>query len=224
MGGKRGSDWNKILKSLPLHDACPLGFLTMKDFAERAGASGPSILKAVRSGKIARQHCASLKRKNSINLIIEWNAAGYNFIAVRKEQWWPKDFKLNDEHLYKPFDTGEEGEEEFDDALDVGTDKVVKRRVTDIASAKFRVEQLKIERLEAELKLANNEVIPIVEVIAHELELALEIKASIVKVENKMAPLLAQANTVLECRSILEKHHREAFEALKPLEEKTAGA
>ncbi len=90
--------------------------------------------------------------------------------------------------------------------------------VIDIASAKYRVEQLKIEKMQAELKLANNEVVLVEKVQAHERELALEIKASIRKAENKMAPLLAQANTVLECRAILEAYHREAFEALRPLE------
>lgn len=220
MGTPRGSDWDKILKSLPLYNECPPGYLTITEFSKRAGASGPSILKAIRAGKIARHHCVALAGKKSTRkVIINWNAAGYSFIVNRSKAWWPKDFAINDNRAYKLFDMADVAEEDIVKAPNqgVGADADYEA-VTDIASAKYRVEQLKIAKMQAELKLANNEVVPIEKVMAHERELALEIKASIRKAENKMAPLLAQANTVLECRAILEAYHREAFEALQLLE------
>jgi len=217
LSAQRGSDWDRILKALSLYTSCPPGYLTIADFKKRAGASGPSIIKAVRTGKIARQHCAALARNKTRKLIIDWNAAGYGFIIIRDKKWWPEDFIPNDERTYLPLDKTDPTADEIVDELN-GKGSVDYQAVTDIASAKYRVEQLKIAKMQAEIKLANNEVIPIEKVMAHERELALEIKASIRKAENKMAPLLAQANTVLECRAILESYHREAFEALKPLE------
>ncbi len=218
MGARRGSDWDKILNSLPLYNECPFGYLTLTEFSERASASRTSVIKAIRRGKIVKKNCLVMPGpKKTRKLIISWNAAGYDFIVTRGGIWKPDDFVPNDDRVYKPFENAAVIEGDLVNAPNQGDGDIGYQDVTDIASARYRVEQLKIAKMQAELKLANNEVVPMETVIAHEREIALEVKASIRKAENKMAPLLAQATTVLECRAILETYHREAFEALQPL-------
>jgi len=221
LGAPRGSDWTKLLKSLPRRDEMPPGYLTIAEFSKRASISATSIFVSLRSGRISKRHCVALLNTKRLRLAINWNTAGYDFVLSRRKHFWPDDFKPNDAKIYRPI-----GSVEVDEAIrelpngtnGTGETGVNYEAVIDIASAKYRVEQLKIAKMQAEIKLANNEVIPTEKVMAYERELALEIKASIRKAENKMAPLLAQANTVLECRAILEAYHREAFEALRPLE------
>jgi hypothetical protein len=139
---------------------------------------------------------------------------------LRNAKYWPDDFQPNDEFLYMPLEV-EKGERRIIAPSDTNAkgdgNGLTFAGVTDIASAKYRVEQLKIAQMQQTFDENSNELIRLEDAAANDREMALEIKAAIRKASNKMAPLLAKAGTVLECRAILDAHHREAMETLNPM-------
>jgi hypothetical protein len=223
MSRKKGvvdKNWTRFLESLPLYDEPPPGYLNVQEFAERANSTSAGVVKACKAGKIAPQHCLTFPdKKNKRRLAFNWNSSGYNFIMLRNAKYWPDDFEPNDEFSYRPLDVPDTESAAIPPSggLTDGDEKISFRKVTDIASAKYRVEQLKIAQMQTALKEENNQLVRIEDVAGHEREMALEIKAAVRKESNKMAPLLAKATTVLECRSILDAGHREALETLNPM-------
>lgn len=218
--GKVDKNWTRFLESLPLYDEPPPGYLNVQQFAERANSTPSGVVKACKAGKIAVQHCLTFPdKKNKRRLCFDWNSSGYNFIMLRNAKYWPEDFQPNDEFEYMPVELSE-SERRIVAPVDNtanGDEKLKFNKVTDIASAKYRVEQLKIAQMQQALEEESNQLIRLDDVMNLNREMALEIKAGIRKAENKMAPLLAKANTVLDCRAILEAHHREAMETLNPM-------
>ena len=58
---KKKTAWQKLLESLPLYAKAPDGFLDAGNYAERAGTTRPTILKAISSGKIPKKHCVAVR-------------------------------------------------------------------------------------------------------------------------------------------------------------------
>ena len=215
-----GVEWKKLKKSLPVYKEAPSDYLSVGDFARRAEASPPAIKKAIVAGKIPKQHCMIVDlgpRQKTV--FINWNRCGYNYLASKNPKWWPKDFEINDACEYKPIDTPDISDKGVMDAPSelFGEDEIQYQKVTDINSAKYRVEQLKIAKLQAEQKLANNELVLIKDVIALNREMGTELKAALKRSENKMAPELLHCKTVLEIRALLAAYHREVIEVLNPI-------
>lgn len=167
---------------------------------------------AVRTGKIPVEYCVRVGPRKLLH--IAWDATAYTFIVSKREQYWPKDFVVNKAEEYKPLAVKPVAlrtkKEETKPAAGLHL-----KKVTDINSAKYRTEQLKIMKMEAELTNAKNETVPMKEVVATLREIGLETKVALKRAITVMCPKLVTVKNVLACRAILEKHLYEALEHLK---------
>lgn len=96
----------KLWKKVPtVKGAAPSGWLTIAEFAKRAGdIKVQAVYKGIENGKVSRKHIAILDGSNEQRkVIIDWDAAAYEFIAQRRAAYRPDDFEENDSHEYKPF-------------------------------------------------------------------------------------------------------------------------
>ena len=221
------SDWEKFLSSLPLYADAPDGFLDVVSYAERAGTTRPTILKAIRSGKIPKKHCVSVRFSTNQRrkVLINWNATAYNYIVSRQEHTWPSDFERNDEHIYRPIEVspgagadgnGEDGPPVAGQLL---TDEMDYQPVVDLTSAKLRTEQLKILEAQTKIRVANNELVLIEEAAAIMGEIAMEVKGLLLRYINDVAPKVGPKKiNVVDCRKILRENFVSVLTALEPVE------
>lgn len=186
---------NKIVKKLWNHvpkikQPVPDGWLTIAEFCDRAGnMKVQRIYKAIEFGRIPKKHMAITKAKNRQDIVvIDWDAAAYDYIAAGKQAFRPPDFKINDAREYKPFrrsaqqkiavekdevrreeivaeitgaTPGKNIDSKLQDIVDerLVNDKMVITQVMDVTTARYRKEQLEIEKRQIELRKESNELI-----------------------------------------------------------------
>lgn len=166
----------------------PEGWLTIAEFAERSGVQARQVYKAIDDGKIPRKHLAMMLGGTQRTIVIDWDATAYDFIAGRRQGSRPADFVENAAREYKPFrlsaqqEIAAESEEKLrrkieKEVLAGGTtglsseqiqnivdeqlviEKMVKQPVVDTTSARYRKEQLEIEKRQVELRKEANQLI-----------------------------------------------------------------
>jgi len=221
------SDWQKFLESLPLYADAPDGFLDVVSYAERAGTTRPTILKAICTGKISKKFCVAVlfSTNQRRKVLIDWNATAYSYIVSRQEHTWPSDFERNDERVYRPIEVsagagadgnGEDGPPVSGRLL---TDEMEYQPVTDLTSAKLRAEQLKILKTQTELRIANNELVHIDEAASIMGEIAMETKGLLLRFVNEVAPIVGpKILSVVDCRRVLREHFMSVLSALESME------
>lgn len=223
-------------------DTKPAGWLSVKEYATRAGASYMAIYTAVRDGRLPRRSVAAFRcgANKARRIIIDWDATAYQFFYDMRSRYRPADFVPNENREYKPIRkkgsdpasqineikvreavTGQDFSSEFDrvrEAVftpkDLLTDQMHLERVTDLTTARYRSEQLKIEKQQIELRKARNEVIETAQVVALNHQIAMEVKAEWGKLIPRLAPVLAAENDPREVKKILTDAWAQAFSPL----------
>jgi len=220
------SNKDNLLNKVPFYPVTPHGYVSTSELADRTGGYRTDVLNKIKNGTIPIEYVISTQPKKAggkRQFALFWNKAAYAYIISRRPTSWPEDFQPNDDETYNPIEMIDEqvlNDDDDDDDTDDSEQpapKIKYKSVKNIADAKLRVEQLKIAKMQAELRLANNEVIPMRDVINHDKELATKLKGVITRAINTAAPLVAATSSVNNCRSILEGQFREAIETINPL-------
>ena len=225
---------DRLSANLPVHNGePPTGWLTTKQFVERMGLSNQTqVYKAIESGKISHKHMAINRRYNEQDrIIIDWDNAAYDFIMGRRAAYRPADFKQNNAKLYKPFavspqqekevDTEEERREQIKKDVENGTtsgdstqdivderivlDKMVLQPVIDQTSARYRKEQLEIEKRQIELKKEANELISMADERSLLAGIAAELNGNASKAVPKWSPIFAAEEDPIVVRQLMKK-------------------
>lgn len=213
----------------------PEGWLTIAEFAERAGGIlVQQIYKAIDNGKIPRKHLAMMLGGSQRTIVIDWDATAYDFIAGRRQGSRPADFIENAAREYKPFrlsaqqEIAAEAEDERrheieNEVIDGNTsglsseqiqnivderlvnEKMVKQPVVDTTSARYRKEQLEIEKRQVELRKEANQLIDLDTMRGILGGLAAEIKGAANRAIPAYGPILAAEENPTVVRGILKK-------------------
>jgi AAA15 family ATPase/GTPase len=205
------SNLKELMASLSFFEDVPKGYVNLKDFSALTKATYTEIRREILNGNIDRKNLIVTKhpKQNIKQIAIFWNNAAYPFIVRRRKNLWPKDFKQNEEHEYNPIPLDEKSK-----AISSGK-KTSEREPIDLADAKLISEKLKIEKARHEIRLANNEVMNMKDVIAHNQEMAASLKGAVIRAITAAAPLVAASSDVRECNRILKNEFKIAFDALK---------
>ena len=201
--------------------------------ARAGGVVSPqSISLAVRDGRIPMQYVARGTVRRQAVLLLDWDNTAYDFFAKRQPTMWPPDFELNDAREYKPMRkpgndaaskinalkraaaiTGEDKTEEIAEVIEnseIGglTDNLfsgsmMASPVTDLYSAKYRKEQLDIEKRKMELLKIRNDMIEVSEVAREWAGMGVTLRAEFDKSATQLSSTLATVNDPREVKRIL---------------------
>lgn len=231
---RSGQEWKR---GLPVFDEIPIGWLTIADAAIRAGMRRDKLSTDVTAGRFPKSAIGLWQTNGKRITLLHWDAAIYDYLLSRPATSRPADFVRNDLKSYKPIstiDTPARGSSPFPtadevtdqsptsalDALLNNQDQYTEK-VVDLTSARFRAEQLKILKLQYELRVARNELIAVAEVDSLLREIAVEIKSEFTRMESAIAPVFAACSDPREIRRVLRD---ELARALAPLERGRNGA
>ena len=239
--------WGKV----PMHKgAAPAGWVTIAEFSERSGGlKTPHIYKAIGDGRIPQKHLAiNHPYGEQQRLIIDWDAVAYNFFEARRPAWRPEDFKINDAREYKPFGTTpqkealkeeiEEKREEIkeqvvsktetpDDKVDrivneqMVSDKMIIEPVIDVTTARYRKEQLEIEKRQIALKREANQLIDLDTERSILGGIAAELNGNANKAIPKWSPIFAAEDDPRKLRQLMKQMFVEIFKPLEVEDENT---
>jgi hypothetical protein len=223
------TEWLTFLELIPVVDDLPAGYLFIRDYAQRITHLTPNNLKkAILAGRIPRTSLIVLATEKRRRAAVHWGSTAYNFIVARSRKYWPKNFKPTSARSYRPL--AEEGEPDGPVLTPAelgiappmtGTTRqstlagMHYRDVVDEATAKYRIQQLKIEKLQAEINLANNDVLKVEDVEDTQREIATELRGELKKMVQRVSSRLVAAKSVNMVREILEDAIHDALETLK---------
>jgi hypothetical protein len=226
--------WVELIDALPeTMDMVP-GYLNVNQFGERSQATQQYIKEALVQGIIPRAHCLKFRRGTYHTVLINWNKTGYDFIIRRPQARWPADFRRNKERLYRPIPVGDidiapllvapsvpnNTEVYRDDVADIAASTMSDAdidRIADIGSAKLVAEKLKIKQQAREARIADGSLMSIDEVIAANRDIVFRLRAQLISMTTRLAPVLAAESTPGACRLLLVQGLNEAFETLRDL-------
>lgn len=240
---------NKLSGVVPIiKNPPPPGWLTISQFCERAGGMKvQQIYKAIDAGKISTKHMAMIKGDRDRRIVvIDWDAAAYDFIAARRQGSRPADFKINDAREYKPFRLSAQqkiavekeemrreeivaeitsttetppGDSKLQDIVDerLVNDKMVITRVVDVTTARYRKEQLEIEKRQIELRKESNELITTDTERSMLAGIAAQLNGNASKSIPKWSPIFAAEEDPRVIRQLMKKMYVDIF---KPMEVK----
>lgn len=216
-------DLEHLKSRLPRLQEIPPWYLSIKEFSERAQTDKRAVTRAVRSGRISDRHMAvhAPIRGKEKGLVIDWNAVGYDYLDAQPERFRPDDFENNPERVYRPIvvESAGNGLHDLDPSTDVLTDESMHYRpVTDITSAKYRKEQLAIEKEKVALLLAKNKAVLLSDVVAEQRQLAAELKAAVKSYIQRSSPRLAAEVSVVKVRQIQEQLLTEVLNTIGSLD------
>lgn len=219
---KAKTEFDLLLEQLPLVDKPPNeSWLKYSVFAKRAGANAVLVKEAFKHDVIDHKHCVAIPSAKGavLRLLIDWNAAGYDYILSRQKKYWPDDFKKNKKQQYKPIEVTHEAK--------IKTSKKAKNKVKEateelahidtLQEAKLETEKLRILNLRVENQLANNEVIKVEDALEIAQSVAHATKSQLRRFVTVVAPDLLRCNNVVEIRTTLEQALEETFKELEPL-------
>lgn len=203
--------------NIRMFSECPPGWLTLKEFGERAGVSGGTVNRAVREGLFNLNHLGKYRsgKFGTPAIIIDWNRAGYDYIARKQDAYWPKDFKPNPEKIYKPIPVNDNAETED---VEQHYSELAPVAVVDLPSAKLREAQLKIKKAENELAVVNNRLIEVEDVKAINMTIAVEIRMALQHTIRILSRELVGQTDQRKIENILQKQIGNALEKLSELE------
>lgn len=222
----------------------PEGWLTIAEFAERSGVQARQVYKAIDDGKIPRKHLAMMLGGTQRTIVIDWDATAYDFIAARRQGSRPPDFIENAAREYKPFrlsaqqeiavEAEDERRQEIEnEILDGNTtglskeqiqnivderlvnEKMVKQPVVDTTSARYRKEQLEIEKRQVELKKIANQLIDIETNRSILAGLAAQLNGNASKAIPKWSPIFAAEDDPRVIRQLMKQMF---VDILKPMD------
>lgn len=204
-----------LLEKVTYFNKQPEGFLTINEYAKRSGIVRQVIRRAIVAGSIDRKFVASSRNQKNGNrtFIINWNMTINDFMRKRRPDTWPDDFNPESDEPYKKMDSTNS-----EPIMNVPSDGQTSK-VTTLADAKLRIEELKILKIEQELKIARNEVIKIDDVTSFHKDLASELRSVITRCINSAATRVATQTSINMCRKVIEESFQGAIEALNPLNE-----
>lgn len=183
----------------------PAGYVPAKTFASKCGISQAGLTQARQAGKFASNSIRYIKReKQRAQLYYHWDSLGPEFIRTRPHSRWPEWFKEEEAKLGKVL-SGEHEAAAGANPTGSGIEtKMASAAVYDLNSAKFRTEQIKIEKQELELQAAKNQVLDIEEIVSLFTEVGMDIKQSLLAIAPRVAPLVAAETSPHKCLKILE--------------------
>lgn len=211
----------KVTDDVRVVDEVPEGYMTLLEFCEGVGSKVRSLQDSIGYGKIDKKHLVKIPfgQNGRYQVFINWDACAYNYIIGRREEFWPADFKPNDEKKYYPEVLVFNGEKvvmkgEDSEHSEVLAKDLTYKKVTDISSAKFRMEQLKIAREQERLRREMNQSVDVKDVEAQQREIGLALKTKASTLFQDTANRLAVCSSPRECKFILEEVYREILGAL----------
>lgn len=237
---------DKLWGVVPTVREAPEGWLTIAEFAARAGDMAVrQIYKGIDDGKISRKHMAILNVSGEQRVVlIDWDAAAYDFVIQRRPGSRPEDFVQNPAREYKPFRTTPQ-QDAIDEAvaqrraeitshIDGGTpgsplsgqtqdivderlvnDQMVVQPVIDNTSAKFREIQLNVEKKSLELRMLANEVISFDTQRSMMGGISAELNGNASKAIPKWSPIFAAEDDPRVVRQLMKQMF---VDILKPME------
>lgn len=220
------TDWKQFLSTLEHLKNVPHGFISLQDFARRADTTYQVLRYQILNGKIPKEHCICVYIMHSDHLYIDWNSYGYDYIMQKNPEKRPKDFEINAEKKYRYIPELPEDHEKTNSLVMMKNEqkkenmenkeepKPFYEAVVDLPSAKFRVEQLKISKMELEQQKLKNDLVSMRDVLFFIRALGNELKAILQSSENRIAPDLLNCKSVNEVRNLLQEHHRTVIDLL----------
>lgn len=213
--GKPPKYWARLKKVV----ICPEGYLNGKEYSERIGISLQTIMKACREGRIPEKWMLVVTPPDKLSkshLVINWNNTAYDYVLGQYPIRRHKDFKENPKKEFKPIKLTEpeQSAEDIPETELFARSGMAYEMVTDLSSAKYRNEQLKIERQELELRHANNELIEVSAVIQERAEQAVQVRVAIQSAVQRLTPLLAVESDIKEVKRILLEQLNKALKSL----------
>jgi len=194
------SEWSRFLLKRPMAEEPPEGWLSLPIFAKQVGTSENAIRKALVNGR--------LDSKMTVT-----TALGKG----RRRKLWISPSTVNGfRELVAGSGQTPRGAVGDPPVSDTNEDPCKVEIPEDLAAAKLLNEQLKIAERQAALRIANNEVIKLTDVVAINREIAAEFKAAVRQALRSAAPEQVRCKDVSDSYSIGEEHMRQAFEKLQP--------
>ncbi len=190
------------------------GFLSANKFALKAGTSLPTLRKAFIDGRFNLDHCCvMISASHAKQLFIDWNAAAVYFIKARNKNKWPKDFDPKAKK-YKPIKVTKKGKlkkekkEKKKDAL---------AHLVNLPEAKLATEKLKIQQLQVEIQIANNEAIKVEKACQVAQGIAYAVKSQLRRYIVLSSPDMLRCKNVQEVRTKQEEHMQPVLDELEQL-------
>lgn len=224
--------------NIKISKTIPFPFVKIPIYAKRIGIKEITLNQALRNGKIPTRFLIISKQLKSVKpaVYINYNESVVGYLKEKAPGWRPKDFKPSMKK-YKPFSKKEWLEFDYnkkdvapidetvaaevseeDKKVQVGDTQMVMGTVTDLYSAKYRVEQLKIEEKENLIQLQRNESITIKDVLGVNREIAIEVKQALEKGIPDLTIKLAKTSDPKQISDIIRKHHLNSLKKLARLE------
>jgi hypothetical protein len=213
-------DYQVFVLGLYRLDNSPDGFLSPDQYAKRWGGtmSAQKIKDDLSRGKIPKRWAIRkpFGKKGQFKALIHWDSTVNQYALNLAPELRPSGFDpketfrpINGPEWVPPMPHEVEDEEirELDDLANLP-------QVSTLDEAKLRVEQLKIMKMQAEIRLANNQMIWVDDMVAAGRQMGVELRASLMASKNRMKSELAACNTVQGCDKILENGLREALEII----------
>ena len=209
--------WSAFVSSLYRVDKPPKGFLTLSEFKRRFGGRTQQLIKDdMISGKIPRRWCIREPwgQKGEFRVRIHWDSVVNQYAMALPAEHRPSGFDPSE--TFRPINgpewippmPHELEEEEVREADELAN----LPQVNTLDEARLRVEQLKIMKMQAEIRLANNQTIWVEDMIAAGRQWGVELRAALLASKNRMKSQLAACGSVQGCDKILENGLRDALD------------
>jgi len=223
--------WDEFIEGVPLVETAPLGYFTIVQYAKRLETSDQRVRKGLDLGKIPLEACIKTTYKNNkkrYKLYINWDTTVYGFIMTMAPEHRPSNFIENREQEYKPVQAPTQPltlavpyKDRYAQFLATGITKPAEESnetkgirlpdIFDIGEANVHLKRLDIAKKEAELKLANNDLISMAAAQARFKEIGYLVKAALRQMEGSAAHELVGKTDVVEIKKILADYHELAI-------------
>jgi len=211
--------WKDLLQKFPTQPKGWLTLHQFMERAGLKNIQG--IYDDVRKGRVPSQFIAMCPYKNRMTVCVDWDSVAYDFMIQKRAAFRPDDFVENEARQYKPIrikgddpasqinrlkraahiekrDTTEEIEA-LKEAVQAIPDNQttlfssgsIVSPVVDLHSAKYRKEQLDIERKKIEVLILRNEMIEVKEIENEWRGLGITLRGEFEKAATQLAPELA---------------------------------
>lgn len=211
--------WTAFVSGLYKLDKPHKGFITLSAFKKRWGGRSRQNLKDdLVAGKIPKRWCVRKPygQKGGYQVLIHWDSVVNQYALALPAEHRPSGF--DPKETFRPINGPEwipPMPHELEDEEIREADKLSSLpQVSTLDEAKLRVEQLKIMKMQAEIRLANNQMIWVEDMVAAGRQMGVELRASLMASKNRMKSQLAACSDVHGCDKILEEGLREALEII----------
>ena len=198
----------------------PAGYVTAKDFAKKCEVSSAAITLAKKRGQFSAMNLRWVKfDKVKPRLFYHWDAEGPEYIRSLPQARWPQWFQEQEsQEVVEDSATVAGGEPDGttgSTSYGVGTVKTLQ-------GAKLKMEQLKVEKAELELRQAKNELLSVEEIGGFLQGAAANIRSTLMTLPNKLATQLAPLTDEHECLTLIQREFKKVLEKMEDFDALTA--